>query len=260
MVVVTKQFGVGKPKSDDSTYHRCPWCNGRDKLEYHHSRRIYYCHKCKRTGVVHGGGYVHQVGSKLDELPDFYPVTDGPMWDYLTITRKIPQHLVAILYPHRGQHRGMVYIPIFAFGRTNPVSWFGRAISKNAVNKAWHCPNDKAVVAKTATMWGLHRLTAGCEEVVLTEGVFDAVWFPTGLALFGKTVSDDQISILNRIAPQRVTLCLDRDATSEQQENVLRLVHGYSGEVWVRELLRHADPDDACKSGEHNLWEDYRCG
>jgi DNA primase len=96
---------------------------------------------------------------------------------------------------------------------------------------------------KRDLFWGLQRFTGPVEDVVLTEGVFDAVWFPNRLSIMGKNITPQQINILNQIGPRRLTIALDGEARREAADIAYRISQSFSGRIYIAEYPRDSDPD-----------------
>jgi hypothetical protein len=78
-------------------------------------------------------------------------------------------------------------------------------------------------VGKSQILFGLDQARAdGLDDIVLTEGVFDALALgPRGVAILGKQLSDEQLIMLRSV--KRVGVMLDADAADEQAKMVQKL-------------------------------------
>jgi DNA primase len=103
---------------------------------------------------------------------------------------------------------------------------------------------------KSTVLWGLQRIHKPLPVVVVCEGVLDAVWVSngmTGIACLGKTVSEAQIELLNRIATEEIVVMLDGDVDRSAFRMAEKIAHRSSRHVSVVELPTGADPDDLFK-------------
>ena len=85
------------------------------------------------------------------------------------------------------------------------------------------------------------------EEVIVTEGVFDALRCgPSGTALFGKRMSSYQEGLLKEKNPEKVYILLDRDAYKEAREIAFRLSK-IGLNVYLGRLTKVKDPGKLLK-------------
>jgi DNA primase len=107
-----------------------------------------------------------------------------------------------------GRFAGRVILPIFDKG--GPVFFQGRTIMGSR-------PKYLSIGSpKSQVLWGLAiRFN---NSVVLCEGIFDAARLRqygfSGIALLGKTISDEQLSLLKKAGVYQATLMLDSDANN----------------------------------------------
>jgi DNA primase len=100
---------------------------------------------------------------------------------------------------------------------------------------------------KSTVLWGLHRIHKPLPVVVVCEGVLDAVWLSNGtvgVACLGKTLSEAQIELLNRITTDEIVVMLDGDVDLSAHRMADKIAHRSGRHVSVVELPCRADPDD----------------
>jgi hypothetical protein len=106
-----------------------------------------------------------------------------------------------------------VVIPIIEDGVL--VAWQARALEdengKRLVEPKYVSGATKdGWLRTTECVWGLDRMVPG-EHVWVCEGIFDALYFPQGVAIHGSSASEIQIlKVLDRM-PSSVTVVLDID-------------------------------------------------
>lgn len=200
---------------------------------------------------------------------EFSPIEDtaDPRYRYLSQKRGLTQKMIHDLQPHSGGQWYVVYFPIYAlrsedserpvpneFGTLGhyegPVYFVGRSLF-NEQPKYRNSPLTQFPEGgKSKNLWGLHRLWHDCmkpRNLVLCEGVFDAVWSRNRVALMGKTISVHQIGIISRINPEEITVFLDGDAWKESMFIARSLAKRVSVPIWTVDTPRGKDPDDLGK-------------
>jgi len=104
--------------------------------------------------------------------------------------------------------------------------------------------------AKSTVLYGYDWLTSN--RAVLTEGIFDALNTENGVALLGKTISDEQIKLLAAKNISDVTVLLDGDAWRTAHS----VAHRVAERLWTADHVRVArlpygkDPATASKFEE----------
>lgn len=242
-------------KSDGSLHYVCPWCN-RERLEVDPHRHLWFCHRCQRGNRYKGTSLGSQQGDseipERDNLGAYAPVDEDSLgWRYLQEQRGLPYDLVRELHPHRGPDIRRVYIPVFLLRGNPPVYFLGRAM-KSDMEEYMNPKLSDFRYRKHELLWGLHRLSGWTPEIVLCEGVFDAVWGRNRLALMGKSLSLPQARILGQLNPKEIILFLDGDvAPGTGTTMLLRLQEvGYTGRVSEIDLPLEADPDLVHRQGK----------
>lgn len=241
-------------KGDGSLYYDCPWCKGKGKLEKDIKSPAWHCHKCKR------GGYMRIRRKEMDEerpvklrdLDEYEPsLEDDIRWKWLRKTRGLSPEIIRSMRPHSGPSLGYVYFPFYPPGGEVPHYFTGRRVVDSEELPVYeNPPNGSFPVRKTETLWGLHRIIYPVKNLVLCEGIFDACWEPHRVALLGKTISPEQVSLVNRLEPWEITVMLDGDAAEEAVILCQILSQGFTRAIWKVDLPQDQDPDDLGKAGE----------
>lgn len=232
-------------KADGSAYYDCPRCNGRKKLEVSASGLVWHCHK---EGVGSRLPGRQAKGYQEETLPDdvkLEPIgPDNRGWLYLKYHRGLPDKRIRDLRPMRGPNWLRVYFPIYDLGRDEPCYWIARATTPYIRGPIYLNPKQaEGRKRKTEVLWGLHRIRYGVENLLLMEGVFDAIWYDGAVALLGKTLSSEKLYLIKRIAPESVTVVLDGDAVAESAKVVGSLCRSYQGRIYQVQLPPSRDPD-----------------
>lgn len=102
--------------------------------------------------------------------------------------------------------------PITEDGRL--VAWQARSIDETWKPKYTSGKTSDGWMPAHQTLWGLDRLYPD-QPAFLCEGIFDALYFPTGVAYLGSQLHETQIvKVLDRL-PSYLALCLDRDTVED---------------------------------------------
>lgn len=248
-------------KADGDLYYHCPLCDGRQKLEIKPARKVWFCHKCgiggKYEGTVSESGRV-EITPAINQLEDSYSYApEGSIWEtYLARVRKLPPHLIQALEPHRGPDPYRVYFPCYRLGENTPAYMVGRAIF-DEVHPKYLYPRAGTfqIPRKSGALWGLHRLLARpvVEDLILCEGILDAVWWEFALALLGRSVSEEQAGIIQRISPKRIIIFLDGDAEKESYQAALKLAEWTGIPIQRYRTPLGEDPDSLARGGMRKL-------
>ena len=103
-------------------------------------------------------------------------------------------------------------------------------------------------------LWGANRIEPGAEEIIVVEGIFDAVWDDRRVAIFGSNMSSFQVNILTRdLAPKKITIALDRDALDKARILATRIAMIWTAEIYIVELPRKKDPCDLGYDGSTTI-------
>lgn len=210
-------------KGEHSLLFDCPRCKGHKKLEVHKLRRLWHCHKCGQGGSLAGWKkpktfqdemYNDPTDSWLEHLALYTPILPGSReWRYLEENRRLSTHMIRDLRPHEGPVTGYCYFPLYSLGCLSQPHYFvGRSFLRHSKRKYLNPITGTFPVTKSGVLWGLHRIRPRQDEVILCEGIFDAVWDRRRVALLGKTLSKQQLEILRQIKPRKVSVMLDGEA------------------------------------------------
>lgn len=139
---------------------------------------------------------------------------NGRFWRYLIQGRSlsIPQvQDYGIGFARSGEFAWRVIVPIIMHGQL--MTFVARAISRERQPKY----RSPVGADNSRALFNLERL-AGQEEVVLVEGVFDALRIPDmAVATLGTHLSQAQRTLLIRAGVKRVVICWDEDDTGLPQ-------------------------------------------
>jgi hypothetical protein len=246
-------------KADGGTYRKCPVCNGPNKLEVNKEQTAWYCHKCGVGARLDGSVRAANLGKKpiwYDEDGfDLYrragdTLMANEMKEYLMETRGFREQEIATLRPHFGPSAIRAFFPLYTLGSELPVYFIGRLMIEQHTKEErslpkWSFPKTGSfMLNKSDLLWGLHRISGPVENLVLCEGVFDAVWHPTGVGLMGKVASNAQAELIKKIDPETVTVALDGDAVTEAYQLVEELRQRIATPLYVVEMEPGVDPGD----------------
>jgi len=112
-------------------------------------------------------------------------------------------------YVASGRFASRLIVPVYHLGQL--VTFVARDITDTAELKVDTPPgNDQgAYCFNLDNIWGR-------EEVIVTEGVFDALMLPEmAIATFGKKISVEQVRLLMRSGAKTLTFCYDEDAIAD---------------------------------------------
>jgi DNA primase len=180
------------------------------------------------------------------ELPTEFELLKLPMlkrnnrfWRYLIQGRDLSISQIqdyGIGFARSGEMAWRVILPVISSGQL--MTFVARAISKERLPKY----RSPVGADNSRALFNLERL-AGREEVVLVEGVFDALRIPDmAVATLGTHLSQAQRTLLIRAGVKRVILCWDEDDTGlPQAYETARALRGRI-EVFQAALPEGADP------------------
>jgi hypothetical protein len=228
-------------------YAICPLCADKSgHVEIDFMKGVWHCHRCKRGGALEldqqyrpERPVMRKPVPRVDSASFFPVVGNGRFWEYLVCKRKLPERLVYEMEPHslRGDHT-RVYFPLYHLQR-EVCGWIGRTMSPlehpkwKFIGKA----HDRCF------FWGLHNIRPEW-DIVLVEGVFDAVWDQHRLAVFGTHLTRDAMTELAQISPKTITFMFDADAIEKQYTCALELASRLSVPVFLYEVPKGKDPGD----------------
>jgi len=240
-------------KSDGSFLYDCPQCNGKGKLELTRDRRLWYCHKCGNGGKseLFRGQVVREFEKKTFTAEEFQLIEDqqDPRYRYLSEKRGMTQQMINDLRPHSGGQWYIVYFPLYGTINyyTHPTYFVGRSLFNDEPKYRNPPLTQFPAGGKSKNLWGLHRLSNTTKDIVLCEGIFDAIWGKNRFALLGKTISQRQIDIIRRIGPTEITVFLDGNTQRESILIAKTLAHQMSRPIWTVDTPGGKDPDDLGK-------------
>jgi len=238
-------------KSDNhSWYHDCLNCGGKGKLEVDPLSGLWYCHKCGA-----GGGTKRHTGNRWATedsegvLDKYTPLVRNDSthvyWEYMRY-RGLTDQEVYKLKPHLGASPYRIYFPVYH--QTNvPAAWTGRLVFSMENFPAWR--HDTGDVRFSEMLWGLREAEAEqAKQIVLCEGVFDAVKFDGGVAMFGKTLSPAQEDLIVKASFDRnVYVCTDGEAKEEGAKIAAGLARRCVKNVYQMFLPFGTDPGDTTR-------------
>ncbi len=214
---------------------------------------VWFCHRCQRGGrLPRKGG---EQSARKDPIPlsryssalPFSRVdTDDPLLGYLR-DRGMDSVDIGHLDPHLGPEKTVLYFPVYRKGI--PVYWVGRETRPNRPYRYWYPPNGHSEFrSKSKVLWGLdrwerERYVNPDLQLILVEGIFDAVRSGQRIALLGKGLTSWQANDIYNLHPLEVIVALDGDAYAATHIMVRRLWAGGVKNVRVCQLPEHADPD-----------------
>lgn len=244
--IVTNRKPDGR-KTDGGLLYQCPFCHKPKRLEIDPHRHLWFCHKCGRGGRVGGKIQTQPEQEKKQFDPSLYRAMKPghPGWTYLSEERGLPDRLISELQPHEGPTRARVFFPLDPPRRT---CYVGRSIVDIEPPYLY-----VGVGRKSGQLWGVHRVSPREPMLVLTEGVFDAVWERNRLALLGKSLSRTQTDTLCLLCPNEIVFMFDGDAYREATEAACKLAGRFSGRISVVRLPRTQDPDNLRENGQRYI-------
>lgn len=233
----------------------CPFCGDtRQRLGMNSQTKLWHCFNCDEAGNL--VGFLQRVLSLTYEaavelilagrsrrrglpelraaehnvpvvrtaevkLPPEFELLKLPMlkrnnrfWRYLIQGRSLSISQVqdyGIGFARSGEMAWRVIVPVISSGQL--MTFVARAISKERQPKY----RSPVGADNSRALFNLERL-AGREEVVLVEGVFDALRIPDmAVATLGTHLSQAQRTLLIRAGVKRVILCWDEDDTGLPQ-------------------------------------------
>lgn len=239
----------------------CPFCgDGKGHLYLNFDKDVYNCFKCGIRGRISSLTYttIMSLQRKRDcvERPDSTPdAQEAPGYDletYEGTLRPVPVTYLAsrglgmeaILKYHLrySPEDNTIWFPIYGVPGGSPLFWQGKQIGG-----AYMTQHTKLINFSLFRTFGIPTLVGRQKNVVLTEGVFDALSVSRvapAVAGFGKNIPDSRLQVLTFLA-ENVIVLLDKDAQKEAIQTTLRLqAMGISAKRGNEQLL-HKDPGDS---------------
>jgi DNA primase len=257
----------------------CPFCGDtRQRLGVNSMTKLWHCFNCDEAGNLVGFlmrvlGLTYEAAVEMIlagrnrrrglvelraehapakhtppsiKLPAEFEALKMPMlkrnerfWKYLIMGRSLSLRQVqdyGIGFARSGEFAWRVIVPVVMGGQL--MTFVARAISRERQPK-YRSPEG---ADNSRALFNLERL-AGQEEVVLVEGVFDALRIPDmAVATLGTHLSQAQRTLLIRAGVRRVVICWDEDDTGlPQAYEAARALRGRI-EVLQAALPEGADP------------------
>lgn len=145
---------------------------------------------------------------------------------WLRVVRKIPDEAIELLSPQYAgtgiskrlvKHYGRVFFPVMSAGNR---AWLSYSMGKKHTKKNPKTRNPPgSILSQMLFLYDFYKQSE--EPLLLCEGIFDALrLFLFGfnaVALFGTTVSEAQMELINMLPTKEVVVCLDVDATKPKK-------------------------------------------
>ncbi|MGA0383371.1 MAG: hypothetical protein ACO3L1_00045 [Flavobacteriaceae bacterium] len=240
----------GEPKPD--TKYRLHICVDRESRRF----GFYHCFRCGFKGRPKERGGVNlsylslhrnrrnRASAKLQEdnavieLPeDFALVREGmSAWDYLILRGLTSED---ISYYGIGIGGGRVIFPDYD-ENGKLCYWVGRSYD-GRLPRYKNCPSSQS--ARSSQIYNLGRFQReGCKVATLCEGPISAIAAGrSGIASYGKQLSEPQIRILQSLNLDKLYLALDPDAKRESL-SIARKLSPYVGALYLVSLPVGEDP------------------
>ncbi|MHA2064658.1 MAG: hypothetical protein ACXABY_09820 [Candidatus Thorarchaeota archaeon] len=157
-------------------------------------------------------------------------------------------------FGERFTDKAYVYIPIVEDGLM--VSYQKRHLLKVQHEQYRYvgAPISEGWMGQSECVWGLDRIVP-MEPVYICEGVFDALYFPTGVAVLGRELNEAKVvKILDR-QPSKVVLCPDERSDiqlARWMKEVRKQDSHVPVEIRCASLLGLKDFGDLVKRGERH--------
>lgn len=239
----------------------CPFCeDGKGHLYLNFDKDVYNCFKCGMKGKISTleFGTIASLKRKRDciERVEASPDTqEAPGYDlvsYEGTLRAVPLTYLAsrglgldtiMKYNIRySPEDNTIWFPIYGVPGGSPMWWQGKQIGG-----AYMSQHTKLINFSLFRTFGIPLLVGRQKQVVLTEGIFDALSvarIAPAVAGFGKNIPDSRLQVLTFIAEEVIVL-LDKDANREAIHTTLRLkamgINARRGE----DQLLNKDPGDS---------------
>lgn len=170
-------------------------------------------------------------------------------------TNNKPLHIEnSVVFPTYNQQGKMVY-------------WNTRSIELHPFIKSINAMSEPNQYSRKDVVWNMNKIHSN-SYMVICEGVFNALTSSvgpyTGIATFGKAITDSQVQLMKKLNPKRYYIFLDNDAKDQELKLAKRLkqtgidydriylvINPYGdkdandlGQVKVKQLLDQARPID----------------
>lgn len=268
-------------QAKDEIRINCPSCRHRgDKLYISFTKNVFHCFHCEVSGslktfmfLFHNENrgevdmssykkYISPVvlNKKPLALPEDYKEIDFKLdlnalkyIDYV-FNRGISYKVMnRINFGYTSSRPEYVVFPIYDENYT-PVYHTMRAITKNVYQKSLFPSSTPETFGKSDVLFNIHRAAQHSNTVYITEGVFDCLSMLSvgfnAVASLGKSLSDNQISILKACNFMNVVVCYDGTAIKDSIKIADKLTNHFKN-VFICELPcgDSDDPNDLLISG-----------
>ncbi len=115
-----------------------------------------------------------------------------------------------------------------------PIYWNTRSINKKSRQKSLNAPADPDTFSKRSTVFNLNNAIK-TDKVVIYEGVLNALMSgDSGVATFGKQVTNEQLDLIKRAVPDSIPvyLFLDNDA-KEETANIAKSIYRFHKNLYI---------------------------
>ena len=144
-------------------------------------------------------------------------------------------HLRACLNIGRVQFKYRIIIPIYLDNKL--VCYTARDITDKRIPKYYNCPNEEALVPIKHCLYNIDSVK---DRMIIVEGPTDVWRLGDGsVATFGTKFTENQITLIRKKKPQKITIIFDNE--KEAIENAIRLrkyLYGICEDVKIFELSK----------------------
>lgn len=264
---------------------QCPWHEGsKRKLYIHAETGVFNCFVCGEKGSFYdlvrrtlnlNRDEVYQIAGGFNESDDEITTIEESASVSPSFTIPYPDHYYGLygesigsegtkaleyLYGRgitdkqiayyklgfclEGRYAGRVIIPTFdRYG--NLVTYAGRDYTGNQMPKVLNNPAVPGTHGSKDWVFNLYNALR-TDHLIVTEGPFDAMACGvSGVCIFGKGITETQIMRLVLDKPKRITVCLDADASFDN-EKLAQTLSSLHSNIYVASLP-YGDPDSVPK-------------
>jgi hypothetical protein len=240
---IINNFGedyIEEPSSNDLRY-QCPHClkigkrTDDYKLFVSYENLVFHCFRCGWKGKLQGEEFYQETTNhKLYRAVSKYKKTHESVEDdNLDVVFKIPSIVPSKLDPSVQylEKRGVSYEEILKYNMRvasidDPSRFFGRIVIPNKVvadkwtdmyvARAYINIEPKYLNPKDSPrariLFNLHNIPDNPEIIIINEGVLTSIIAgPDSVATYGKSVTDEQISLIVSKNPKKIYVSLDND-------------------------------------------------
>jgi len=155
-----------------------------------------------------------------------------------------------------GKFTRRLVFPLYSDGKI--VNYTGRDVTGNATLRYLHLGNDESIISIKSILYGLDYVEVKQDQLVLVEGVLDAIRVGKGLAVasMGLVLSERQKELLFLRNPKKLFIMFDYNAWIEA-EKIKKELGVFIDNITVVRLPDGKDPADLKKSQLHNIFNEY---